>query len=70
MNEKKTNKTQKTSLVISCPRCKQKCQYSEKNPYRPFCSKACSNTDFLDWYEESYKIAGEKTDKQDDSEEE
>ena len=31
-----------------------------KNPYRPFCSKACKNADFIHWAEEDYNIPGKE----------
>ena len=45
-------------LEILCPRCKTLCLYSEKNPFRPFCSRRCREADLHQWAEEDYKIPG------------
>ncbi|HNY66160.1 MAG TPA: DNA gyrase inhibitor YacG [Deltaproteobacteria bacterium] len=34
----------------------------EKNPYRPFCSRACKGLDLIHWTEESYRIAKDEQD--------
>ena len=51
---KKQFKDQKTT--IKCPRCKETCEYSENNKFRPFCSKPCKDADFIKWSDEQYKI--------------
>ena len=56
--ELKKNLTEKEEkkLEIDCPRCKQKTIYHKDNKFRPFCSKACQDSDFLGWAEERYQI--------------
>lgn len=36
-----------------------------KNPYRPFCSRACKGVDFIHWTDGEYRIA--KDDQDEDS---
>lgn len=48
----------KKPLEVSCPTCKTKVVWDEKNPYRPFCSERCKLIDFGDWADEKNRIAG------------
>lgn len=47
--------------IIPCPTCRKRVRWSEKSPYRPFCSKRCRLIDFGEWADERYRIPGEKT---------
>ncbi len=40
-------------LVVSCPRCGKQLDYDPENPYRPFCSKRCKESDLYDWLTDS-----------------
>ncbi len=42
--------------VVSCPNCAKKIEWSDKNPYRPFCSERCKQIDLGAWAEEKYVI--------------
>jgi endogenous inhibitor of DNA gyrase (YacG/DUF329 family) len=44
--------------IVPCPQCKQDVEWSEKSPYRPFCSKQCQMIDFGEWADEENSIAG------------
>ncbi|MCY4044517.1 MAG: DNA gyrase inhibitor YacG [Cellvibrionales bacterium] len=48
----------KPSKIIwqTCPNCQTKIQYRKDNPFRPFCSERCKNSDFLGWTEEKHRI--------------
>lgn len=46
-------------LSVACPQCQKKVVWSEKNPYRPFCSERCKLIDLGAWADESHRIAGE-----------
>jgi endogenous inhibitor of DNA gyrase (YacG/DUF329 family) len=46
------------ATVVDCPTCAQKVEWSEKNPYRPFCSLRCKQIDLGAWAEEKYVIPG------------
>jgi hypothetical protein len=39
-----------------CPTCGKKVEWTEKNPYRPFCSERCKQIDLGAWAEEKYKV--------------
>ncbi len=41
---------------IKCPRCRQLTEYSENQPYRPFCSERCQMIDFGSWAEGKYTV--------------
>ena len=43
-------------LIVSCPRCGSKIEYSLQNKFRPFCSERCRLIDLGEWASESYKI--------------
>jgi len=36
-------------MIVRCPRCGQETDYSPENPYRPFCSKRCKESDLYNW---------------------
>ena len=42
--------------TVSCPACRQPALYSERNPYRPFCSARCRGVDLVAWANESYRV--------------
>ena len=44
---------------IPCPTCQVSIKWSDKFPYRPFCSLRCQQMDFGDWADERYRVAGE-----------
>jgi endogenous inhibitor of DNA gyrase (YacG/DUF329 family) len=44
--------------TVDCPTCKSKVQWTDKSPYRPFCSDRCKQIDFGGWAQESFAIKG------------
>ncbi|MCX8044284.1 MAG: DNA gyrase inhibitor YacG [Desulfobacterota bacterium] len=45
-----------TVRIIPCPICKKRIAYTDKNPYRPFCSEKCKMVDLGRWLIETYRI--------------
>ncbi len=43
-------------LIVTCPTCGKKIEYSAQNKHRPFCSDRCQLIDLGEWASESYKI--------------
>lgn len=39
-----------------CPRCQTEIEYDLANPYRPFCSKRCRESDLYSWLNDEPKI--------------
>jgi endogenous inhibitor of DNA gyrase (YacG/DUF329 family) len=48
-----------TKMSLLCPTCKGTIEWSDKYPYRPFCSHRCQQIDFGDWANEQFRVAGE-----------
>lgn len=46
--------------VVKCPTCDTPVEWSEKSPYRPFCSERCRLIDLGEWLDESRRIPGEE----------
>ena len=46
------------ATTVDCPTCGQKVEWSDKSPYRPFCSLRCKQIDLGAWAEEKYVIPG------------
>ncbi len=36
-------------MKVICPRCGKETEYNKENPYRPFCSKRCKDSDLFGW---------------------
>lgn len=45
-------------MVVNCPQCGKKVVWDSKNPFRPFCSERCKQTDLGAWAQEKYVIPG------------
>ncbi len=45
--------------VVRCPTCQKPVEWSEKSPWRPFCSERCRLIDLGEWADEGHRIAGE-----------
>ncbi|WP_411270184.1 DNA gyrase inhibitor YacG [Alteromonas sp. CYL-A6] len=43
-------------MKVTCPICVKEVEWSEKSPYRPFCSKQCQLIDLGEWASEDRKI--------------
>jgi len=46
------------SRTVKCPTCGKLVEWSEKNPWRPFCSERCKLIDLGEWASESHRIPG------------
>ena len=44
--------------TLNCPTCKTTVEWSDKFPFRPFCSQRCQQIDFGGWAQESFAISG------------
>lgn len=45
-------------IIVNCPACSARTEYSAKNTWRPFCSERCKRIDLGAWASEQYRIAG------------
>ena len=43
-------------MNVECPTCKNAVEWSQKSPFRPFCSKRCQLIDLGEWAEEQKSI--------------
>lgn len=43
---------------IKCPNCGKITEWSEDNPWRPFCSERCKLIDLGEWASEGHRIPG------------
>ena len=43
-------------MIVNCPTCKKPVEWSDKNPYRPFCCERCKLIDLGEWASDSYVI--------------
>ncbi|WP_440997292.1 DNA gyrase inhibitor YacG [Arhodomonas sp. SL1] len=48
-----------TPATVKCPHCDQPVEWSERSPYRPFCSERCRLIDLGAWVEGEHAIPGE-----------
>ena len=48
-------------FTVPCPICHKEVEWSEKSPYRPFCSKRCQLIDLGEWAAEEKKIPTEES---------
>lgn len=44
------------TVLVNCPTCGKKVEWSEQSKYRPFCSLRCKQIDLGAWAEEEYVI--------------
>ncbi len=45
-------------MNVECPTCKKTVEWTESNPFRPFCSERCKLIDLGAWADEQHKISG------------
>ncbi len=53
---------------VQCPNCQTRVEWSNDQPYRPFCSKRCRMIDFGAWANETYTIASNSNESKQDPE--
>ena len=46
-------------MNVECPTCKKSVEWSETNPWRPFCSERCKLIDLGAWANEEYRVPAE-----------
>jgi endogenous inhibitor of DNA gyrase (YacG/DUF329 family) len=46
----------KSARSVPCPACGKQTLFAPANPWRPFCSERCRQTDLGAWASESYRI--------------
>lgn len=46
----------KSPRKVSCPTCGKAVEWTDQNPYRPFCSERCKQIDLGAWAAEEYRI--------------
>ena len=44
------------ALIVDCPTCQAKVEWTELNKFRPFCSDRCKQIDLGAWAEEKYVV--------------
>ncbi|MGM0593535.1 MAG: DNA gyrase inhibitor YacG [Pseudomonadota bacterium] len=44
--------------LVTCPTCQKRTEWSEDNPWRPFCSERCKLIDLGEWATENRRIPG------------
>ena len=47
------------ALQVACPNCQILVEWTEANPYRPFCSLRCKNEDLCAWADEQRTLSGD-----------
>lgn len=52
------------SLIVNCPTCQTKVEWTSSNPFRPFCCERCKLIDLGEWANENRRFP----DKENDSE--
>ena len=50
--------------LVKCPICEKQIEWTEKNTYRPFCSKRCKQIDLGAWAEEKYAVSVSEEEKE------
>ena len=53
------------TAFVDCPTCGRRCEFSPRNPWRPFCSERCKMVDLGAWAAERYAIPGTAGDPED-----
>lgn len=54
--------------VVTCPQCGKEVEWSEKSPFRPFCSERCKLIDLGQWANERYRVPEDDSPSAPDSE--
>jgi len=45
--------------IVKCPTCGKEVEWSDQQPWRPFCSERCKLIDLGEWADEGHRIPGE-----------
>ena len=54
----------KSARSVACPSCGKPALFAPANPWRPFCSERCRQTDLGAWASETYRIPAKEEDDQ------
>lgn len=54
------------TVLVECPTCKRRTEYTPENRWRPFCSQRCKLIDLGAWASGQYSIPGGEPDPQRD----
>lgn len=55
-------------IAVKCPACGKRVEWSQQNPWRPFCCERCKIIDLGAWADESYRVPdSERRDPPDES---
>ena len=46
-------------MNVECPTCQKSVQWTDANPWRPFCSERCKLIDLGAWANEEYRVPAE-----------
>jgi endogenous inhibitor of DNA gyrase (YacG/DUF329 family) len=52
--------------IVPCPKCRKPAEYSQKNLFRPFCSRRCKSEDIIAWTTGDYIVPGQAIETDDD----
>lgn len=55
------------SVLVDCPVCSRRTEFSPANRWRPFCSERCKLIDLGQWANDRYAIPGDTPDPEDPS---
>jgi uncharacterized protein len=45
-------------IIVDCPKCGRKTEFSPANAWRPFCSQRCKTGDLGAWASDQYVVSG------------
>lgn len=48
-------------MKVNCPTCSKAVEWTDSNPYRPFCSERCQLIDLGAWANEEYRVPAENS---------
>jgi endogenous inhibitor of DNA gyrase (YacG/DUF329 family) len=48
-------------MKVDCPTCSKPVEWTDSNPYRPFCSDRCQLIDLGAWANEEYRVPAENS---------
>ncbi len=51
-------------LTVKCPICGKNVEWTEKSPFRPFCSDRCRQIDLGAWADEAYRVPSRQEDEE------
>ena len=47
-------------MNVECPTCKKSVDWTDANPWRPFCSERCKLFNLQNWVDERYRVPGDR----------